>query len=238
MLDPVVLFCLLCSMSHLQQLLTRLVGGAVKLYTTSCVSKELTSLGSDFAASAAFARQQQLHKCEHNPAVAAADCLLAAVAGANSNHWWIATQDQALQTELGTQQAVPMLFASVNGLHLAEPAEQAKAAIAAGHMAAQTLQQHELKSEALQDLSELRPKDDSWKKFKRKKVKGPNPLSIRKKQQRPGSHQQSTAAAARTAAPAQLDGKQAAKQRKRKKKQVDGPGGTAAGATAAAAISS
>jgi hypothetical protein len=36
-------------------------------------------------------------------------------------------------------------------------------------------------ADVLKDLHELRPKDDGWKKFRRKKTKGPNPLAVRQK---------------------------------------------------------
>lgn len=182
----------------------------MKLFTTPCISKELKSLGPDFAATAAAARQQQLHKCEHSPAMAPSECLLAAAAAGNPQHWWVASQDRALQAQLASMTAVPVLFASVNGLHLAEPPEQAKAAIAADHAAAQALPKHELASEQLRDLQQLRPKDDSWKKFRRRKTKGPNPLAVRKKQNK---HAAGQTEAATTAADV---GKTAAK-RKRKK---------------------
>jgi hypothetical protein len=66
---------------------------------------------------------------------------------------------------------------------LSRAPEQAKAAVAAGHAAAQALPKHELQSEALRDLAELRPRDEGWKKFRRKRVKGPNPLAVKKKKQ-------------------------------------------------------
>jgi U3 small nucleolar RNA-associated protein 23 len=207
-------------MPHLQDLLSRLLGGDVKLFTTPCISKELKALGPDFAATATTARQQQLHKCEHSPPQPPSDCLLAAVRGGNKQHWWVASQDKALQAQLAGMAAVPLLFASVNGLHLAEPPEQAKAAVAAGHAAAQALPRHELASEPLRDLAELRPKDESWKKFRRQKVKGPNPLAVRKKQtkqqQRP---QQEGSGAAAAAAAGEGDAKAAAKRKRKKHKQ-------------------
>eukprot|EP00878_Enallax_costatus_P023028 GHUV01024477.1.p1 GENE.GHUV01024477.1~~GHUV01024477.1.p1 ORF type:complete len:127 (+),score=56.53 GHUV01024477.1:319-699(+) len=116
--------------------------------------------------------------------------------------------------------AVPVLFATVNGLHLAEPPEQAKAAIAADHAAAQALPKHERQTEALKDLAELRPRDEGWKKFRQKKVKGPNPLAVRKKkpktctQQQQGSQQ---AAAVGEAA----DGQAGRKRKRQKHKAAD-----------------
>lgn len=183
-------------MHHLQELLGRLLGGEVKLFTTPCVSGELRGLGPDFAAAAHAARQQQLHKCGHAAALPACDCLLEAVSGGNPGHWWVATQDKALQGELGGLRCVPVLFASVNGLHLAEPADAAKAEVAAGHAAAQALPAHELQSEALKDLHELRPRDTGYKKFRRKFAKGPNPLAVKKKKEAKGGGVGGGAAAA------------------------------------------
>ena len=65
------------------------------------------------------------------------------------------------QAELASMAAVPVLVASVNGLHLAEPPEQAKAAIAADHAAAQALPKHERQTEALKDLAECE-RQEEW----------------------------------------------------------------------------
>jgi U3 small nucleolar RNA-associated protein 23 len=218
------------SLPHLQELLSGLLGGEVRLYVTPCVSKELAGLGPALAPAVASARSQQLHKCGHSPAVAPCDCLLAAVAGGNPGHWWVASQDKALAAALANQPGVPLLFASVNGLHLAEPPAAAKAAVSDGHTAAQLLPAHEAASEALRDLAELRPRDDSLKAFRRKHARGPNPLSVKKKQQKP---KQAAAAGGRAAAaaavpPAAADEDAAAaakRQRRRKKRAGDGGGG-------------
>ncbi|KAF8069611.1 UTP23 [Scenedesmus sp. PABB004] len=257
--------CLAANMGHLQELLARLVGGEVRLFTTPCISGELRGLGPEFRPTADAARQQQLHKCGHEAAQAPSDCLLDAVAGGNPAHWWIATQarrrllaagarshrrrsrgagasaaarppgtpsrtpaqDKALQAELGALQAVPVLFASVNGLHLAEPPEQAKAAVAAGHAEAQALPAHERASAPLRDLAELRPRDEGWKKFRRKRTKGPNPLAVKKKKQqaKPSKGAREAAAPAGAAAPGGGGGGEgggSGKKRKRSKRKAGG----------------
>jgi U3 small nucleolar RNA-associated protein 23 len=100
----------------------------------------------------------------------------------NASHWWIATQDKALQSDLNALTTpIPILFASANGLHLADPSTQAKATVDAGHREDRAVPAHERRTDALKDLAQLRPKDESYKKFRRKKTKGPNPLAIRKK---------------------------------------------------------
>lgn len=203
------------NLPHLQELLARLLGGEVKLFTTPCISKELASLGAQFANATAAARAQQLHKCGHAPALTPCDCLLEAVGGGNKQHWWVATQDKSLQAALEQVQGVPVLFASVNGLHLSDPPEASKAAIAAGTAQAQALPAHERHTDALKDLDELRPKDESYKAFRRKHAKGPNPLAVKKK--KTAKKQQTPAAAAAAAA------------------EGGGGGGGAAGEAAAAA---
>jgi U3 small nucleolar RNA-associated protein 23 len=161
----------------------------------------------------------------------------------NPDHWFIATQDKALQAQVACRTGVPLVFASVNGLHLADPPEQAKAAIAATQAADQVLPAHERTTGALKDLEELKPKDESWKKFKRKKTKGPNPLSVKKKQKkgpqpqhRPKGPDGSAAAAAAAGGGgdgASSEAAAAAKKRKRKKakqpKQQPAADGGAAG---------
>jgi U3 small nucleolar RNA-associated protein 23 len=210
------------SLPHLQELLSRLLGGEVKLFTTPCISKELTNLGTQFAAAAATARQQQLHKCGHTPAITPCDCLLEAVSHGNKQHWWVATQDRTLQAALDQQQGVPLLFASVNGLHLSDPPQAAKAAIAAGTAQALALPAHERHTDALKDLHELRPKDESYKAFRRKHAKGPNPLSVKKKSSKRPHTVASASAAAEGGNGQEESAAAAAKKRRKRRKQQQG----------------
>jgi U3 small nucleolar RNA-associated protein 23 len=217
-----LLSAVLRSLPHLQDLLTRLLGGEVKLFTTPCTSKELASLGSQFAAAAAAARKQTLHKCGHTPVLTPCDCLLEAVADGNPQHWWVASQDRSLQAALAQLPGVPLLFASVNGLHLADPPGLAKAAIAADTAEAQALPAHERHTDALKDLEELRPKDESYKAFRRKHAKGPNPLSVRKKATKRPQQQQQLGPAAAAAESAEAAAAAKRSRKRRKQKQVDG----------------
>lgn len=214
----------------------------MKLFTTPCISKELAALGSALAPAAAAARKQQLHKCSHSPAITPCDCLLEAVADGNPQHWWVATQDRALQAALAHQPGVPLLFASVNGLHLGDPPQQARAAIAAGTAEAQALPAHERSTAALQDLDELRPKDESYKAFRRKHAKGPNPLAVKRKQQKHKQPQQphdrsaghaaaadTAGAAGGTAVAVSADGAAAAAAAKKRRKRRKAAPGTAGG---------
>ncbi|GBF92380.1 hypothetical protein Rsub_05582 [Raphidocelis subcapitata] len=181
---------LAANLVNLQGLLDNLLGGTTKLFTPRCVGAELRALGPEFAAAAAAARSQALHHCGHEPPLeSASDCLAEQVGPANDGHWVVATQDKALQAALARVPGAPVVFASVNGIHLTEPSDTARALIASGTAAAQALPLHELRTEALHDLQELRPRDEGWKKFRQKRAKGPNPLAVQRKKKKKGKPQ-------------------------------------------------
>ncbi len=98
-------------------------------------------------------------------------CLCALQVGtSNRDHWWVATQDKAMQADLGACGGVPCIFASVNGLHLLAPAEGVRAHVSSTQAAAQAVPEHELRSEALRELPALVPRDASRSIFRRNKV--------------------------------------------------------------------
>ena len=143
----------------------------------------------------------------------------------NASHWWIATQDKALQADLNSLRIpIPILFASANGLHLADPSTQAKATVDAGHKEDRAVPEHERKTDALKDLAELRPKDESYKKFRRKKTKGANPLAVQKKKSKKKERAGGGAAGAVAGESEAAGGAAAAAARKRKKKKQKSSG--------------
>lgn len=179
------------NMGNLDTHVPRLLGGTSKLYTTRCISKELRGMGDDFRATAAAARGFLLHKCDHATPVAAAQCIKEQIGARNGAHWFVATQDQALRQELGKVPGCPIVFATVNGVHLETPSELTRQLIQQVEEQQQTLQRHERRSEALKGLEELRVKPTTSVRFRRVKAKGPNPLAskkkiAKKKKQQPG----------------------------------------------------
>jgi U3 small nucleolar RNA-associated protein 23 len=151
----------------------------------------------------------------------------------------VATQDKALQAALARVPGAPVVFASVNGIHLSEPSETARALVAGGAAAAQALPLHELATEALHDLHELRPRDEGYKKFRRKHAKGPNPLAVKAKKKRPapggsskeggggggGAQQRPPQEGAEGGGGGGEEGAAAKRKRKRKKGKAAGDGG-------------
>ncbi|KAF5826665.1 Fcf1-domain-containing protein [Dunaliella salina] len=174
------------SMLDLPDLIHKLLGAQCKLYVTRCAMRELEELGEGFEKSLEAAHKYELHKCGHAPGqCSAAKCIKDQIGRTNANHWWLATQDKGLRQDLSQVAGLPMLFASVNGLHLEEPAGMSKFT---AHEAAQTqmaVPEYERKTSALADLDALRREvkrreSSSTVAFRRKKAKGPNPLAIRK----------------------------------------------------------
>lgn len=161
--------------------LVKLLGAPCTTYTTKCVMHELRQLGGDFQATYRAARKYKLHHCEHEEGTSGAECLLSQVQPNNNGHWFLATQDRAVQAVLAEAPGVPRVFMTVNGFHLERPPEKTRGEVVEEEQHNLVLPAHELKTAALKDLPGLKPKDDSYKKFRRNKAKGPNPLSVKKK---------------------------------------------------------
>lgn len=116
------------------------------------------------------------HHCGHRNCISAADCLLSCVGQENSDHWWIATQDRMLREALNQIPAVPCLFLTYNGLFVETPSEASKKAVRNAQTKNLDIADWEFSTDALKDLGEL-SKQQRASIFRRKRAKGPNPLS-------------------------------------------------------------
>jgi U3 small nucleolar RNA-associated protein 23 len=114
----------------------------------------------------------------------ASDCIRSQVGKVNSQHWWVATQDKALREVLEQVPGAPIIYATVNGIHLDTPSEMAKKTGRDAELVSSSLPSHERKSEALKDLELIRPKLTTSVKYRRNKAKGPNPLASKKKSEK------------------------------------------------------
>mmetsp|Transcript_8856 Transcript_8856/g.18923 ORF Transcript_8856/g.18923 Transcript_8856/m.18923 type:complete len:269 (+) Transcript_8856:108-914(+) len=228
---------LTANMGELQPQLAKLLGGRTKLYVTRCVTHELRNLGADFKQSAAAARAHELHKCGHEESPkAAADCILEQIGTSNPDHWWVATQDRAVRELLNQVPGTPVLFATVNGIHLETPSEMAKMVVKEVEEAGQALPAHERRSEALKDLEALRPVLRTNVRYRRNKAKGPNPLACKKKikkgapaSQEPQDRQQHPGDGHEHGEGQGEEDEQKKKGRKRKRSRKPGQGGEGGG---------
>ncbi|KFM63719.1 rRNA-processing protein UTP23-like protein, partial [Stegodyphus mimosarum] len=129
-------------------------------------------------------KQFLVRKCGHekNP-LPASDCLLSMTENGNPDHYILATQDRELSEKVRLIPGIPLLYISHNAINLEKPSVVNKETI-------QVKMQEKLKSSDYQNavLNKLKREifgNDDEPKRKKKKIKGPNPLSCKKKKERP-----------------------------------------------------
>lgn len=192
--------------------LSGLLGGHVKVFVTRCVIEELKKLGESFSGTVLATRRLTTARCNHESLKSAAECLEAMVGADNPEHFFVATQDGGLRKKFRQVPGVPVVFVQKNCLLLEPPSEYqhqiAKMTeVERIHMMEREfklLEAREAKKTATQadvtgapEISgdempkKIESRDRSKNKnmlavkdrprFKRKKAKGPNPLSCKKK---------------------------------------------------------
>ncbi|CAM6118063.1 unnamed protein product [Calypogeia fissa] len=192
----------------LQDALPALLGGSAKALVTRCVIAELKKLGEPFSGTVLAARRLDIAKCDHDPLLPAVDCMEAMVGTTNPDHYYVATQDIELRRKLRKVAGGAIIFLQNTGLILEPPSavQISYARLSEGerlHLAsreAKVLEERaKLKHAQVADggavgdpsvssaapvLSEEDQKIAEVKellKLKRKRAKGPNPLSQKKK---------------------------------------------------------
>ncbi|XP_067888275.1 rRNA-processing protein UTP23 homolog [Heterodontus francisci] len=158
--------------------------GEVQLCTTSCVLKELQSLGKELYGAKLIAQRFQVRNCPHlKNAVDASTCLLSMVENNNLHHYFVATQDQELTVKIKKLSGVPLMYIIQNTMVLDKPSPKSIAQLQSLHgnqlvpVHLQQTIQHLKEEQGLLKESEARHK-------KRKRRGGPNPLSCLKKKVR------------------------------------------------------
>ncbi|KAJ0551259.1 putative rRNA-processing protein Fcf1/Utp23 [Helianthus annuus] len=186
--------------------ISNILGAPVKMFTTRCVLAELKSLGEAYSESLNVARDLAPARCDHEKRKSAVDCLSDVIGESNSEHFFVATQDVDLRRKFQEIPAVPVMFALRNALFLEPPSQSQQQFAKAAEEERSRLNELEIKmlsnkrkrsletdeqadeafpNETIVDLKKnvsTRKTDVKDKvQFKRKKAKGPNPLSCKKK---------------------------------------------------------
>ncbi|CAA0827654.1 PIN domain-like family protein [Striga hermonthica] len=181
--------------------LANTLGAAVKLFTTRCVLAELRSLGKSYSDSLNAARNLMTARCDHEKRKSAVACMTQVIGEKNLEHFFVATQDAELRKKFQEIPGVPVIYGLRNALFLERPStfqhEFAKASEEErSHMTDLEYKMLKLKkrkvatdevgcsSDANEDLKEITRKTIDTRdkvQFKRKRAKGPNPLSCKKK---------------------------------------------------------
>lgn len=169
---------------NIESIVSNLLGGNVKLLVSACVIRELKGLAKadkQFQSAVALARKFMRHKCACPEKQTCTDCMLAQTGNNNEHHWWLASQDKEITDMMrqNTKCGIPLIYANLNGIHLLPPSDSVKNAVDMKTKEHMHVQPHELADDALADLKTHRSPASSVK-FKRKRTKGPNPLSVKK----------------------------------------------------------
>ncbi|KAG9136372.1 hypothetical protein Leryth_020172 [Lithospermum erythrorhizon] len=160
---------------------------AVRFYTAcfgfrepfKVLCDELRSLGKSYTDSYNAAQILSTARCDHEQRKSAVNCLTEVIGEKNDEHFYVATQDAELRRKFHEIPGVPLIYALRNSLFMEKPSTMQ-------HHIAATAEGESISSDA-NAISEddrvnsiakrrgLEVKDTVQ--FKKKKAKGPNPLS-------------------------------------------------------------
>ncbi|KAJ3375831.1 Small subunit processome component [Allomyces arbusculus] len=179
-----------------------------KLFTTPCIIAELRSLGEDYLGAVLASNRFEARRCGHAKGTSAAQCLKDLVGTDNPHHLMIGTQDAALRAHLRTVPGVPLMYLSSSVLvlepHSPETLERVKDQERAKvHASAKELDKLQKKAEADGVVTPADSARPIGAMPKRKKVKGPNPLAVKKKTKVPAAAAPSTKEKAKAKQPKQ-----------------------------------
>jgi U3 small nucleolar RNA-associated protein 23 len=158
--------------SNLENSLAKILGGNVRIFTTSCIYKELKSLKL-FHLLENY-KNYELKFCSHknNTQVSGAECIKSIIGTENKLKFGVATQDKELRRELANVPGVPLIYTN-RSVYILEPPSSS------------SLEFLE-KREAEKYSSHLSVQDSVVENsVVRKKKKQPNPLSVKKKVLKP-----------------------------------------------------
>lgn len=156
----------------------RYLQSELKLLTTQCVIIETENLGSKLTGALIILKQYPIHKCGHEKKpLPGSACLLSMLGKNNDKHYIMATQDKDLQANVRKIPGVPLLYLFQRAPVLDPPTH---VSISAAN--AKLNGQFEQEKNVIDNLKvQGGIKIDEHKPFKKKKKKGPNPLSCKKK---------------------------------------------------------
>ena len=161
---------------QIKDMVEKIVQGDVILMSTNCVRKELKFLGVTCNRALSFAnRQCDTANCHDRPIIAPpSKCISTIIGATNPGRFLVCTLDQGLLNLVEAVPGVPCLTISYAKMSMRSPSAASLAAVSArnaGLRAPVTPEERKLLVSA---------KEQNGIKKKKKKIKGPNPLSVKK----------------------------------------------------------
>ncbi|XP_044753077.1 rRNA-processing protein UTP23 homolog [Coccinella septempunctata] len=178
LVDGTFCYAALQNQIHIADNLPRYLQGEILLFTTSCVIIEMEKFGSKVIGALLILKQFGVHKCGHEKkAIPGAECLLSMLGKRNERHYILATQDKDLENKVRQIPGAALLYLHSKTPILEKPS-MASVSFAKEKVAGiGTIQSGELKK--LKEAHGI--VEENLKKPRKKKIKGPNPLSCMKK---------------------------------------------------------
>lgn len=138
----------------------------------------MENLGSKLNGALLILKKYVVHKCGHEgKPILGSQCLLSMLGKKNENHYIIATQDRDLQDKVRKRVGVPLLY-----LHSKTPILEQPSELSVKAVKEKLSNLSEIEKTALEELKLKDGIVSNAEKPKKKKKKGPNPLSCKKKQ--------------------------------------------------------
>lgn len=153
-----------------------------KLLTTCCAVVETDKLGRALHGASLILKKFPVHVCGHEKSpVSGAACLRSMVADGNPHRYIVATQDKVLKTKLRELPGVPLMYVHYRGPVLEKPSEINEMTATNAVKSRCRPSEHEM--ETLKRIKkEMMVVDvNGVKRGKRKRIRGPNPLSCKRK---------------------------------------------------------
>lgn len=153
----------------------------IKLITTQCAIIEMENLGPKLHGALLILKNYVVHKCGHEgKPVPGAKCLLSMVKNGNLSHYIVCTQDREFQDKLRALEGVPLLY-----LHSKTPVLEQPSEVSVKKAQQKISGVGQLELEKISKLKEKEGLIKTEEPKKKRKKKGPNPLSCKKKQKKP-----------------------------------------------------
>ncbi|XP_071964584.1 rRNA-processing protein UTP23 homolog [Antedon mediterranea] len=168
---------------NLKEQIPKYIGEEVQLLTTNCAISEMENLGSKLYGAMSILKRFKVRKCAHHgKPVGASECLLSMLVDGNQHHYFIATQDPDLSNQLRKVPAAPLLYINFNAIVLEKPSLVSQKT--ADNKLSNKLAPSTEEKDTLKKLKQRFLPQAERVRFKKKKPKGPNPLSVKKKKKR------------------------------------------------------
>ncbi|KAM0682973.1 hypothetical protein MDAP_001383 [Mitosporidium daphniae] len=180
--DPEFIQASIVSKVRLEHGVPELLTGPAKLMITGCTIHELRSLGDRYYGALFMSKSfERIRNCKHAPgSVSSLDCIREQIGSANKHKYVVCSQDTAFLQELSTLGGVPTIHIYKGVLQL-DPISSASKALKEEKEAQKDKLTKAERREIATLINQPDPTDVPQKRVKRKIVKGPNPLSVKKR---------------------------------------------------------